>query len=128
MRATAGFKRRACCHDIARNAGRRSLGGLGAALLFALASAPALADPGTHGPFMSRAHDWGGGMFAQWIMMLAVIGLIVFLVVGGLKWLSNTVDRDTASEHAPADILKRRLARGEIDVADYKERLSIVDK
>jgi putative membrane protein len=72
----------------------------------------------------------GGGWFHMlfgFLMMLLFLGVIVVLVVLGVRWLGG-------SEHSPfrhgpgagqrsaLDILKERLARGEIDVAEYEER------
>jgi putative membrane protein len=74
---------------------------------------------------------WEGGgwfqMLAGFLMMLVFLAVIVVLVVLGVRWLGG-------SEHSPfrpgpgagqrtaLDILKERLARGEIDVAEYEER------
>jgi putative membrane protein len=87
----------------------------------------AMAQPGERywGPEMM----WGGWfhMFFGFLMMILFLGIIVVLVVLGVRWLSG-------SEHSPfrhsprqgertaLDILKERLARGEIDVAEYEER------
>jgi putative membrane protein len=98
----------------------------GAALgLPALAQAQGMPYYG-YGPGMM----WGGGWFhalSGFLMMLLLLGLIVVLVVLGVRWLGG-------SEHSPfrqgpgtgqrsaLDILKERLAKGEIDVAEYEER------
>jgi putative membrane protein len=89
-------------------------------------AAPALAQPERYyGPGMM-----GGGWFHMlfgFLMMILLLGIIVVLVVLGVRWLGT-------SEHSPfrhgarqgergaLDILKERLARGEIDVAEYEER------
>jgi putative membrane protein len=89
-------------------------------------AAPALAQPERYyGPGMM-----GGGWFHMlfgFLMMILFLGIIVVLVVLGVRWLGT-------SEHSPfrhgarqgergaLDILKERLARGEIDVAEYEER------
>ena len=59
-------------------------------------------------------HDmsWGWGVLMT-IAMLAILGLIIFGAVA--LW------RDRRSE-SPADVLKQRLARGEITLDEY-ERL-----
>jgi putative membrane protein len=90
-------------------------------------SGHALAQPGEAywGPHMM----WGGWfhMFFGFLMMLLFLGILVGLVVLVVRWLGS-------SEHSPfrhgprpgersaIDILKERLARGEIDVAEYEER------
>ena len=87
----------------------------------------ALAQPGEAywGPHMM----WGGWlhMFFGFLMMLLFLGVLVGLIVLVVRWLGS-------SEHSPfrhvprqaersaLDILKERLARGEIDVAEYEER------
>jgi putative membrane protein len=99
------------------------------ALLFSLLSLPGLATAqpgeGYWGPHMM----WGGWfhMFFGFVMMLVFLGIVVGLVVLGVRWLGG-------SEHSPfrhgsgpgarssLDILKERLARGEIDVAEFEER------
>jgi putative membrane protein len=99
------------------------------ALLSGLSGLPglAMAQPGEAywGPHMM----WGGWfhMFFGFLMMLLFLGIIVAVVVFGVRWLGG-------SEHSPfrhgprpgersaLDILKERLARGEIDVAEYEER------
>ena len=92
-----------------------------------LQASPALAQPeGYYGPYMMGGGGWLH-MFFGWLMMLVFLGVVVALVVVGVRWLGT-------SEHSPLrqpprqgersalDILKERLARGEIDVADYEER------
>jgi putative membrane protein len=103
------------------------VGGLAAVLMPA---APVLAQPQQYyGPGMM----WGGWfhMFFGFLMMILFLGIIVVLVVLGVRWLGG-------SEHSPfrhgarqgergaLDILKERLARGEIDVAEYEERRRVL--
>ncbi len=96
-------------------------------------SLPAIAQaqqgmPYGYGPGMMW--DDGGGWFHMlfgFLMMLLFLGVIVVLVVLGVRWLG-------AAEHSPfrhppvpgprsaLDILKERLAKGEIDVAEFEER------
>ena len=99
---------------------------MGTAVAVLTQAAPALAQPERYyGP-----HMMGGGwfhMFFGFLMMILFLGIIVVLVVLGVRWLG-------ASEHSPfrhatrpgeraaLDILKERLARGEIDVAEFEER------
>ena len=99
------------------------------ALLCGLLSLPGLAmaqrGDGYWGPHMM----WGGWfhMFFGFLMMLLFLGIIVVLVVLGVRWLSGSEHspfRHSArqGDRAALDILKERLARGEIDVAEYEER------
>jgi putative membrane protein len=101
----------------------------GTVILWVLLSLPGLAmaqrGDGYWGPHMM----WGGWfhMFFGFLMMLLFLGILVGLVVLVVRWLGS-------SEHSPfrqaprqgergaLDILKERLARGEIDVAEYEER------
>jgi putative membrane protein len=89
--------------------------------------AAALADAGDrYGPGMM----WGGGMFHMFfgsLMMILFVAAIVILVVLGVRWLGG--GEHSPFRHTPAagqrtalDILKERLARGEIDVAEYEDR------
>jgi putative membrane protein len=99
------------------------------ALLSALVGLPGLAmaqrGEGYWGPHMM----WGGWlqMFFGFLMMLLFLGIIIALVVVGVRWLGSS--EHSPFRHAPGpgarsplDILKERLARGEIDVAEYEER------
>jgi putative membrane protein len=87
----------------------------------------ALAQPGEGywGPHMM----WGGWfhMFFGFLMMLLFLGIIVVLVVLGVRWLGGSEHSPfrhgpRQGERAALDILKERLARGEIDVAEFEER------
>lgn len=99
---------------------------VGGAAALAMLAPPVLAQPeGYYGPGMM----WGGWfhMFFGFLMMILFLGIIAVLVVLGVRWLGG-------SEHSPLrhgarpgergalDILKERLARGEIDVTEYEER------
>ena len=101
----------------------------GTALQAGLLSLPglAMAQPGEGywGPHMM----WGGWfhMFFGFLMMLLFLGTIVVLVVLGVRWLGGSEHSPfrhgpRQGERAALDILKERLARGEIDVAEFEER------
>ena len=97
------------------------------ALLFGLLSLPglALAQPERYyGPDMMLG-GWFH-MFFGFLMMLLFLAIIVVLVVLGVRWLGasghSLFRPPAAGERAALDILKERLARGEIDVAEYEER------
>jgi putative membrane protein len=97
-------------------------------LVLGLFSLPgvALAQPERYyGPDMM----WGGGfhMFFGLLMMLLFLAIIVGLVVLGVRWLGASGHSPfrpppAAGQRAALDILKERLARGEIEVAEYEER------
>jgi putative membrane protein len=100
--------------------------GIGSALALLAQASPALAQPERYyGPGMM----WGGWfhMFFGLLMMILFLGIIVVLVVLGVRWLGGSAHSPFQSsprqgERAALDILKERLARGEIEVADYEER------
>jgi putative membrane protein len=100
-----------------------------AALLSVLLGLPglAMAQPGEGywGPHMM----WGGWfhMFFGFLMMLLFLAILVGLVVLVVRWLGSSEHSPFrhapgAGARSPLDILKERLARGEIDVAEYEER------
>ena len=87
----------------------------------------AMAQPaeGYWGPHMM----WGGWfhMFFGFLMMVLFLAILIGLVILVVRWLGSS--EHSAFRHAPGagarsplDILKERLARGEIDVAEYEER------
>jgi uncharacterized membrane protein len=62
-----------------------------------------------------------GGWMVLWIIVsLAVVALLAMLIVRA----SATTGRDGAGE--ARRILDARLARGEIDPQDYRERLALI--
>lgn len=69
---------------------------------------------------------WGGGMFLGPIFMI----LFWVLLIAGTVWLVLTISgqrgvRDTSRSSA-LSILEERLARGEIDVDEYKTRKAAI--
>lgn len=68
---------------------------------------------------------WGMMVFGP-LMMIVFIGAIVVLVVLAIRWLGAAGHLPTAhggaTPRTPLDILQERLAKGEIDVAEYEER------
>ena len=103
---------------------------IAATMALALSSVPgdALAQPGDryYGPGMM----WDGGifhMFFGFLMMLLFLAAIVAAVVLVVRWLGGSGqhlfhDGARPGGRSALDILKERLARGEIDVAEYEER------
>ncbi|OUS06332.1 hypothetical protein A9Q96_09830 [Rhodobacterales bacterium 52_120_T64] len=61
-----------------------------------------------------------GTMFLFWI-------LVIVLIVLAVRWAMDR-DRKGNSESTALDILKERLARGEIEPAEYEERRKVLDK
>lgn len=74
-------------------------------------------------------HDFGWGW---WLVMS--IGMIAFwaLVIYGIAWLirggqSSRAETEAPSE-PPKEILKRRLAQGEISVEEYRRLADALDE
>jgi len=64
-------------------------------------------------------HDWG---WTGWpVMMIGMAGFWVLVAL--LVLLLVRAGRSDAGEVGPRQILETRLARGEIDVEEYRERL-----
>ena len=87
----------------------------------------AMGQPGEryYGPGMM----WDGGMFHMFfgfLMMILFLAIVVGVVVLVVRWLGGSqvsLFRPIGqTSHAALDILKERLARGEIDVAEFEER------
>lgn len=70
-------------------------------------------------------HDWG---WAGWLAMtIGMAGFWVLVAVLVLAVVRADRRRD-ADELGPRQILERRLARGEIDVEQYRERLAAMSQ
>ncbi|HSF96492.1 MAG TPA: SHOCT domain-containing protein [Thermohalobaculum sp.] len=76
------------------------------------------------------SHMWGDGWhgwFLGPVMMLLWLGLIVGVVVLVVRWMGAGgpgAARPGGSE--ATDILRARFARGEIDKAEFEERLALL--
>jgi putative membrane protein len=85
----------------------------------------AIAGEGYRGPGMM----WDGGMFHMFfgfLMLILFLAIVVGVVVLLVRWLGGSehpLFRPTGQPSRTAlDILKERLAKGEIDVAEFEER------
>lgn len=76
---------------------------------------------------MRYGYGMGAGMWVAWILVLALIALVVYLVVragdGGRRSSGDAPQRPSGRLSA-VDILNARYARGEISSDEYEERLS----
>jgi putative membrane protein len=68
---------------------------------------------------------WWGGMIIGPIMMMAFVVLTVLAIAWALR-ASGLGWRSDCKRPTPLDILKERLARGEIDRAEYEEQRKIL--
>jgi len=59
--------------------------------------------------------SWGYGGVLMWLLFLALIGVVVYFVVRGEKWIKRDGD-ETA-----IDILKKRYAKGELTKEEYRK-------
>ena len=72
-------------------------------------------------------HDWGFGMWWMAVMMIAFWGGIILLAVTMFRRDRHLVSPNAGPvvppKLSPEEILADRLARGEIEPADYRSRL-----
>lgn len=81
---------------------------------------------GGENPMMGQGfgmmNGWGGGSFGifGWLSMLLFWGLLILSVVAIARYLSRS--GQGKENRTPADILKERYARGEIDKKEFEEK------
>ncbi len=102
----------------------KRLAALGAASLATVLAAPAFADVGRvegweHGHMMGSG--WGVMGFGTMILFW---GLIIVLIAVAVRWLSHHSGSSGVGNSALNALrtLEERLAKGEIDVAEFEER------
>ncbi len=93
----------------------------------ALMTVPALAQTYGNHPHLG-AWGWGGTIFGP-IMIIAFIAVAVVVVVLLVRWLGGP--GHGGALHSPPgrtslDILKERLAKGEIDKEEFEERRRVL--
>lgn len=72
---------------------------------------------------MHRWSTWpfGMGVVDSWIFIILkfiFIGLVLGIIIVLLRWFLNLGDKEIYKD--PLDILKQRLAKGEIDIEEYE--------
>lgn len=60
--------------------------------------------------------SWGYGGVFMWLIFLVLIGIVIYFVVRGEKWM-----KQGRSEGTVLDILKKRYAKGEITKQEYEK-------
>jgi len=76
---------------------------------------------------MRYGYGMGAGMWVVWILVLALIALVVYLVVrasDGGRTASGDAPQRPIVRASAVDILNARYARGEISSDEYEERLN----
>ena len=100
----------------------RRLACLGAALPSLVLAAPALADAEpAGGRYYGHMWDGGWGMMGAGSMILFWV-LIIVLIVVAVRWLSAQGGVGGGGAPNALKTLEDRLAKGEIDVAEFDER------
>ena len=77
-------------------------------------------------PLAQMMDDWGdhGGFWWGWIVMVALMVLLVaVIVIVAVRFEIHTAGPPTSAARSAEDVLADRLARGEIDVDEYRRRL-----
>jgi len=87
--------------------------------------------PSDYGPHMM---SWGGGWYGMIfgpLIMILVLAVVIAAVVLVVRWAGGPWPGRRPPHHAPPgrtplDILKERLARGEIDKEEFEERRRVL--
>jgi len=102
----------------------KKLTALGAAMLPTLLAAPALAGADRI-EGLEYGHMWSSGWGVMGFgTMILFWGLIIVLIVAAVRWLSHQ-DGNSGAGNRPLNALRtleERLAKGDIDVAEFEER------
>jgi putative membrane protein len=93
--------------------------------VFALAPSAALAQPADR---WDHPMMWGmGGGWLGTILMIVLIAAVVLVLLALAKRLGGDA-APAARREDPLDILKQRLAKGEIDVDEYERRRQALER
>ncbi len=68
--------------------------------------------------------------YASWIFMGNELGMVDIMVNTALLDLCNTMEgtRPACKKDSPLEILKKRLAKGEIDEQEYREKKKLLQE
>ncbi|MBC8440921.1 MAG: SHOCT domain-containing protein [Deltaproteobacteria bacterium] len=76
----------------------------------------------------SGGHMMGGAGYMGWFMII-FWGLLLIALIFLIRWISHLPLGKEAGQGAdkkPLDILKERLARGEIEIDEYREKKQLL--
>ena len=82
-----------------------------------MATLAQMMDSGMHGD------GWGWGWVVGLVLMVALVVIAVLLVVRMTSSTSAAAPRSEPTRRSAEEVLADRLARGEIDTTEYRERL-----
>jgi len=70
----------------------------------------------------------GGGMMGSmiWPMLGGTLLFITLIIAGGVLLLRALQNRTNTLHQQPLEILQERFARGEVDLEEYQQRLSVL--
>ena len=97
-----------------------------AMILLVLTSGAALAGwyPDRGMMYAGGYHMMGGG-YMGWAMILLWI-LVLFALVSLVRWMLRLTDTKTGTPQPPLEILKQRLARGDIDIEEFERKRELL--
>lgn len=101
--------------------------GAGILALMTLILSPGAALAGwfsNRGMYAGGYHMMGGG-YMGWTMILFWI-LVLFVLVSVIRWLLRLTSTEDSAPKPPLDILKQRLARGEIDIEEFEKKRQLL--
>lgn len=97
----------------------------------ALLASPALADPNKYGGYGDHMMwGYGGGLIGG-LFMLVFWGALIAVIVLAVRWLSDgsgSQRRGGSGSSDALEILRQRLARGEIDPEEYAARRKVLEE
>lgn len=84
-----------------------------------------------HGDWNDRIHDgWGAQHIIGMVLMALFVVSVIWLIVSWTRKNARALIAPSAAAVSPTktaeEILAERLAKGEIDPADYKARLDVL--
>ena len=78
---------------------------------------------GMMGPGMMGGYGGFGAMGLMSVFWIVVLGLIIWAVVAAARVTGQSSGSDSGRSESSLEILKKRYARGEINKAEYEEKM-----